>query len=174
MSPVWTACPGCAAPLPTVHMRIDRPLNASPACWRLYGEVTGFELQHPTLVSRFHQLAVDAYGAQHGGEPTPRIYLAYSLVGLDLALERGTHGIGVRGIHQRMGRPDDTWPEFTPPEPAPLTVAHVADAGVRAGSVDGHADAIADWAAAVWQSWAGQHEAIRALTDRVLAQHHRP
>ncbi|HVQ95315.1 MAG TPA: DUF5946 family protein [Mycobacteriales bacterium] len=174
MSPEWTVCPGCAVRLPAVHSELDRPLNASPACRQCNAEVVGFELRHPALIGRFHQLTVDTYGAQHGGAPTGRIYLGYSLVGLDLALERGTAGVEVRDIHQRMGRPDGTWPEFTPPPPAALTVLHVAEAGVRAGSVDGHARAMDEWAAAVWRSWAEQHDAVRALTDRVLAAHYRP
>jgi len=70
----------------------DRKLFASPECWQVYGEVAGFELAHPELVGRFHQLTVDAYGAQHSGGDGRGIRIAYSLVGLHLALDRGLPG----------------------------------------------------------------------------------
>ncbi len=85
-------------------------------------------------------MTVDAYGAQHAGEPTGRIYVAYSLVGLYLALERGWSGIQARDFHGRMGRPAHDWPAFVrPPTTGDVTVADVVAAGARAGSPDGHA-----------------------------------
>jgi hypothetical protein len=70
----------------------------------VHGEVEGFELAHPELAGRFHQLTVDAYGAQHSGGDGRGIRIAYSLVGLHLALERGWSGVAVRTAHHGMGR----------------------------------------------------------------------
>lgn len=166
-----TVCPGCGVRLPVTRWGLDRPVNASAECWHLNGEVVGFEMAHPQLVLGCHQLTVDAYGAQHAGGDTDRIRVAYSLVGLHLAVDRGVPGLEVRAVHQRMGRPDASWPDFPPrADPGPVTILDVAEAGVRAGSVDGHAAAITDWAAAVWQAWADQHAAVAALTDRALAR----
>jgi Family of unknown function (DUF5946) len=137
----------------------------------LHGEVEGFELAHPQLVARFHQLTVDAYGAQHSGGDGRGIRIAYSLVGLHLALDRGWSGVAVRTAHQGMGRPQASWPAFTSPAGVgELTVLDVAEAGARAGSVAGHAEAVQRWAAAVWAAWSPRRAEVAALTDRVVRQ----
>ena len=73
------------------------------------GEVQGFALHHLQLARDLHQLTVDAYAAQHAprevGVEVPPISVAYALVGLHLALDRGLSGIEVRAAHQRMGNP---------------------------------------------------------------------
>jgi Family of unknown function (DUF5946) len=137
----------------------------------VHGEVEGFELAHLDLVGRFHQLTVDAYGAQHSGGDGRGIRIAYSLVGLHLALDRGWSGVKVRTAHQGMGRPQPSWPAFlTPAAGAALTILAVAEAGARADSVSGHADAVQRWAAAVWAAWSPRHAEVVALTDRVVRQ----
>lgn len=170
-----SVCPGCGLTAEVGGIPLDRPMNASPECWATNAELVGFELAHPTLVGRCHQLTVDAYGAQHAGEPTGRIRVAYSLVGLHLALDRGWSGDRVRAFHQGMGRPDVWWPPFSRPvaggEPlGTVTVADVVRAGAAAESVDGHADAIERWAADVWRAWAPQHGDVTALTDRLFVR----
>lgn len=162
-----TECPGCGLRSPEAGIPLDRPLNASAACWGLHAELVGFEFAHVARLGRLHQLTVDAYGAAHAGPPTGRRYLAYSLVGLCLALERGFAGDEVRDVHARMGPPDPTWPTFDPqPAPAGLTVADVVEAGARAGSPEGHEALVRAWAGAVWSSWSDRHAVIRALADR--------
>jgi hypothetical protein len=165
-----TVCPGCGVRLPPTRLVLDRRLNATPECWHLYGEVAGFGLSRPELIVRFQQLTVDSYGAQHAGGESAPIGVAYGLVGLHLALDRGLSGLQVRDAHQRMGRPDGTWPDFDRPAgPRWLTVLQVAEAGVRADSAPGHARAVGDWAASVWRAWAARHGEVAALTDRLLA-----
>lgn len=134
----------------------------------MHGEVAGFELAHPELVGRLHQLTVDTYGAQHSGDGRG-IRIAYSLVGLHLALDREWSGMAVRDAHQRMGRPQPSWPAFpSPADLGQLTVLDVAEGGARAGSVPGHAAAVQRWAAAVWAAWAPRHAEVAELTDRVV------
>jgi hypothetical protein len=168
-----STCPGCGLRLPGGGLPWDRRRNASPECWQLYGEVQGFELNHLELVRDFHQLTVDAYAAQHaprevGGE-VPPISVAYALVGLHLALDRGVPGPEVRAAHQRMGKPDPSWPRLPVPEgTGAMTVFEVAAAGAMVGSVAGHATAVPAWAAAVWRAWATQHATVAALADRLL------
>jgi hypothetical protein len=166
-------CPGCGLQLPASGLRWDRGRNASPECWQLYGEVQGFELNHRELVRDFHQLTVDAYAAQHAsremGGDVPPISVAYALVGLHLALDRRVSGVEVRAAHQRMGKPDPSWPRLPVPEATgAMTVFDVAAAGAMVGSVVGHAEAAQAWAAAVWQAWAAQHATVAALADRLL------
>jgi hypothetical protein len=167
-----TTCPGCGLELPTTSSTWDPHRNASPECWQLYGEVQGFELHHIQLVRDYHQLAVDAYAAQHAWREVrgdiPPISVAYALVGLHLALDRGMSGVGVRAAHQRMGRPDASWPRLLAPEhTGTVTVFDVAAAGAMVNSVASHAEAVRAWAAAVWRAWASQHAAVATLADRL-------
>jgi hypothetical protein len=167
-----TTCPGCGLELPASGWLPDPRRNASPECWRLFGEVQGFELRHLELVRDYHQLAVDTYQAQHAPRDhreIPPIGVAYALVGLHLALDRGLRGVEVRAAHQRMGKPDASWPRLEPPgHTGTVTVFDVAAAGTMVGSVSGHAEAVRRWAAAVWRAWAPRHATVAALTDRLL------
>lgn len=166
----WRACPGCGLRLPAGDWEPAPGLNGSGECWQVNAEVVGFEVAHLELVRRFHQLTVDAYGAQHAGGASSALRVAYSLVGLHLALDHGMPGHEVRGVHQHMGRRDPSWPALHPPdEPGGVTILDVAEAGVMVGSVEGHAAETTRWAEAVWQSWHAQHAAVAALTDRVLS-----
>jgi len=169
----WTICPGCGLELPASGVPPDPRRTASPECWQLFGEVQGFELDHVELVRDCHQLAVDAYQAQHAsreaGGDVPPIGVAYALVGLHLALDRGVPGLEVRNAHQRMGRPDTSWPRLPAPRrTGAVTVFDVAAAGAMVDSVAGHAEAVRGWAVAVWQAWASQQAAVAALADRLL------
>jgi hypothetical protein len=169
----WTTCPGCGLELPATGLPGDARRNTSQECWQLYGEVQGFELNHIELVRDYHQLAVDAYAAQHAPRDNsgdvPPIGVAYALVGLHLALDRGVPGVEARAAHQRMGKPDASWPRLpTPPSTGAVTVFDVAAAGAMADSVAGHAEAVRAWAASVWQAWGSQHTTVAAVADRLL------
>jgi uncharacterized protein DUF5946 len=167
-----SVCPGCGVRLPATGLPVDLRRNSSEECWQLCGEVTGFELNHVVELGRHHQLTVDAYGAQHADRDGSGIRVAYSLVGLFLALERGMHGVDVRQVHQRMGKPGPSWPRFPRPDDiGRLTVLDVAMAGARASSAPGHARAVTEWATSVWQAWSAQHQAVAALADRFAATH---
>jgi hypothetical protein len=168
-----TTCPGCGLELPATGLPADPGRNASPECWRLYGEVQGYELRHLQLVRDLHQLTVDSYAAQHAprhpGGDRPPIGVAYALVGLHLALDRGVPGVEVRAAHQRMGRPHPSWPGLpAPASTGSVTVLDVTMAGAMIDSPSGHAQAVRAWSSAVWQAWAPQHAAVAALADRLL------
>jgi hypothetical protein len=163
-----TSCPGCGLRLPPHDGLSDHRVNASPACLQVYAEVVGFAYQHLTLM-KWHQLTVDVYGGQHGGGKAPPIRLAYSLVGLHLAVDRDLAGDEVRAAHQRMGQPDPSWPAFIPPQdPEWPTVMTVAERGVMVDSVAGHDAAVHGWAEEVWHAWRHQHEDVISLTRRLL------
>jgi hypothetical protein len=70
--------------------------------------------------------------------------VGYSLVGLYAALERGWSGVQVRDLHQRMGKPDRSWPVFVAPSHSgALTIADVA-----------------------WRAWSAQHSAVADFSAR--------
>ena len=143
-------------------------MNASPDCWKLYREVIGFEISHPWLVGRFHQLAVDAYGAQHVGGDTRYFRVAYSLVGLRMSLRCGR-------LASRSATPIGVWGDPTPRGPSSLDLtpsdrsrSSMWPRGAPHRISDGHAAAVQDWAWAVWEAWANEHEAIARLVARLL------
>ena len=75
----------------------------------------------------------------------------------------------VRAAHQRIGKPDASWPRLPAPRSTgAVTVLDVAAAGAMIDSAAGHARAVRAWAAAVWQAWARQHAAVAELADRLL------
>ena len=166
------ACPGCGLRLEQVEqLPVARRLHASPECFLLNGEVTGFTYAYPWLLRQCHQMTVDTYGAQHAGRPGPPIGVAYSLVGLHLALDRGLSGLEVREAHARLGKPDPTWPSLVRPSGfAAATIEDVARAGVWSDSPEGHAAAVPSWARAIWAWWEGSHSDVEQLTERLLGK----
>jgi hypothetical protein len=163
-----TECPGCGLELPAEPAAPTVPLNASKECAAVYAEVSGFEFEHPVML-RYHQLSVDAYGAQHAGDPTTPIRLGYSLAGLWLALEHGFSGDEVRAVHAHMGHAQDWWPTFRPPAPGEwMTVRDVAEQGVRRGSSTGHATATRAWAESVWSAWTAGGPTVTADVEALL------
>jgi len=160
----WVPCPGCGLALPGPDER-HRGLNASAACWALYGEVIGRELAHLGLLGGLHQLTVDAYEAQHAGGRARALSVAFGLVGLHLALEEGATGTEVRDAHAYLGRRHRGWPAFDPPlEPAAITVFDIA----AADSPEEHAELVRRWATAVWETWRPVHGAVRRLVEERL------
>jgi hypothetical protein len=136
-------------------------------CSEALNELSAYTLTR--LDSGFiHQHVVDAYGAQHGGfqgsvrkAPTrSHIGVAFSLLGLYLACEKGYTGRQVQLAHIALGR----WrKQYAQPEGSParaaLTVVDVMkiEPGVERDQM------LKRWAAAVWEAWAPAHEWTRAL-----------
>ena len=151
--------------LPVSDWPLGRRVNASSACWHLCTEVMGHEAQHLPALGRFHQLTVDAYGAQHAGVPAPPISTAFALVGLHLALEKGWSGTAIRAAHQALAARHRAWPPFAmPTERGRLTIAHVA----ASTTPDEHAGRVQAWAASVWEAWSSEHDAVRSWADAAL------
>jgi hypothetical protein len=143
-----------------------RRANASPACWHLHTQVLSYEAEHLARLGRYHQLTVDAYGAQHPGAPSPPISTAFGLVGLYLALEHDWSGTAVRAAHQFLAQRHSTWPAFRRRADGPfLTVADVAGATTP----DDHASRVQAWARSVWSSWAPEHAHVGSWAEAVLS-----
>ena len=170
-----TPCPGCGIVLPDGPPAEPARLHATPACEAVLNEILGYEFQHPVML-RYHQLTVDAYGAQHAGGAAPQLRVAAGLVGLWLALEHGFSAEDVRAVHRRMGHPTPAWPVFEPPLPPQrwLTVLDVAEAGVRQHSDGGHARATGQWAESVWTVWLahvpGVDDAVEAMLRSIFVE----
>jgi hypothetical protein len=163
MTDAMVSCPGCGLLLPDEGAAPDQRYNASGACRALYATLTAATLAD--LGADFiHQLAVDAYAAQHVGAAARPIGPAFALVGLYLACERGFDGRQVQRAHTLMARRSRTWPRFAPPAtPTWLTVQDVLEA-----PDDRRRAALRAWGASVWAAWHDQHEQIGALAATTL------
>jgi hypothetical protein len=144
---------------------VDARYNASAECWQLYGELTAYTVTRG-YDEFIHQLAVDAYGAQHVSVHTRPIGVAFALIGLNLVCEKGSSGRTVQHMHMLLARRSKDWPRFTPP-------AHVGDvtiADVMLAPAGDERDAmLRRWCQSVWDAWSDEHARVRELLERVMA-----
>ncbi len=157
-------CPGCGLRAPDRGLEADPRYNASGECYALYSELSAYSLSRG--YERFiHQHVADAYGLQHGVDRPSNIGVAFTLIGLYLALERGFSGRDVQRAHMRLARLRKRWPACErPSEFARMNVDDV----MRAAPGDDRDDAILHWAAAVWETWRSSHAQTRELCRELL------
>lgn len=157
-------CRGCGLQLPDCGDSPDADSDASGECRRLFGELQAYTLGRgdPAFI---HQHVVDAYAAQHTSGTSPNLRTAFALVGLYLALEKGSTGRNVQRMHMKLARIKREWPQFTPPvESADVTVRDVMQAAPGAK----RDEMIIKWATAVWASWRHAHDWARQTCDDLL------
>lgn len=120
---------------------------------REYGDYTRY--------APIHRLTVDAYAAQHPGEPSPQAIgsVVAHLIRLYLILERGLPperaNAAMRWTTPR--KREFAWPE-PPPSTGEVTVLDV----LRAGEPGEHIRRVREWARSVWEAWSPRHETIRS------------
>ena len=164
-----TICPGCGLVFPKTDADPPDRFNASGKCWQCFSDLSCYTVAKQDA-EFIHQHAVDAYEAQHAGRETKNITVAFGLIGLYLALEKGYTSREVQRAHMRIARLRKDWPRLEPPEkPAPVTVMDVLQApdGPEKDAMIRH------WMAAVWASWADRQEWVREATDELLNHHRR-
>jgi hypothetical protein len=164
-----TLCPGCGLCLPDHHWDPPNRFNASGECWQRFSDLSCSTVTRQDA-EFIHQHAVDAYAAQHSGGTTRNITVAFGLIGLYLALEKGYTGRQVQLAHMHIARIQKNWPHMEPPvKPAGITVMDVPGAGT-----DAEKDAmIRRWMVAVWASWEDRKEWVRETTVRITDQSQR-
>ncbi len=160
---VCVVCPGCGLRLPCADDGVTNPrVNASAECQRLCHELSLYTLSlgDPFFI---HQVAVDAYAAQHAGPPSKPMTVAFALIGLYLLLERGYSGKAVQRAHMHLASRSKQWPSFDPPaHRGSVTVAEVL---CKAPGSE-RDTAIMQWATSVWTAWEQAHPAVRTLIDQ--------
>ena len=151
-------CPGCGVQLQSKSSALDDGANASQACRDLYNTLAYYTL---SLGDSYfiHQLAVDAYGAQHYGPQVKPISITFALVGLYLVKERGYTGRQVQRVHMALAKKSKVWPDWAAPkEKAALTVLDVIQVPDERKQ-----EMIKKWHASVWDMWKSEKETIAAL-----------
>lgn len=157
-----TSCHGCGLVL--ADRGVEARMNASAACWDLYGELSAYTLQRGR--DFIHQHGVDAYQAQHAVASASGIGVAFSLIGLCMAIERGATGLQVQRAHMHLAKTRREWPRFEPPRRrAGLTVRDV----LNAGPGDARDTTLIAWCASVWEIWEHAHVWTRRACDELLA-----
>jgi hypothetical protein len=152
-SAVITQCSGCSVCLKAKGLVLPSRFNASSACWSVYGELSEYNYAR-ALPTFLHQLAVDAYGAQHAGELSRPITTAFAIIGMYLVHVKGFDGRQVQATHSHIGKRQHEWPNFLRPASVrAVTVQDVmsAEPGVKR---DAH---IREWSGSVWTAWQSQH-----------------
>ena len=160
-------CPGCGVLLPETGGPTHRYIGASPGCWAAFGRISEKEYGD-FRYARVHGLTVDAYWAQHPGEPIPQAIrsVAVHLVGLCLQMERGLRPDELYAVHKRIsslakeGRKDIVWLD-PPASPGETTILYVLDAR----GPDEHAERVRAWARSVWEAWSPHHETVRRWAE---------
>jgi uncharacterized protein DUF5946 len=135
-------------------------IGASPACWRLYGQVSTIAWGRADDLP-LDRLVVDAYGAQHPGKRQVRAVqsVAVHLMGLCAVLERGLEPRVVPTRDRRQARRtlDLRW--LDPPRPiGTLTVR----GPLCARGAEEHAVSVEAWARDVWAAWEPHHGTVRS------------
>ena len=120
-----TTCPGCGLVLSDRYFDSPDRFNASGECRQIFSDLTCYTVSKRDA-EFIHQHAVDAYEAQHAGGQTRNITVAFGLIGLYLALEKGYTGKQVQQAHMRIAKIRRDWPRLEPPaRPAGITVLDV-------------------------------------------------
>ncbi|MBS1718242.1 MAG: hypothetical protein JSS72_10980 [Armatimonadetes bacterium] len=109
-----------------------------------------------------HQLAVDAYSAQHLRENATPITKLFPLMGLFMVCEQGATGLEVQMAHKRKAGDVDrkNWPN-PPIHPSPFLM-NVGDVLRETEGLD-RDRAIHKWVVSTWASYAYIHDIIRAF-----------
>jgi hypothetical protein len=161
-----TTCPGCGRLLPDLQLDPPDRVNTSGKCWQRFSD-----LSCNTVTLRdtkfIHQHAVDAYEAQHAGGTTRNITVAFGLIGLCLALEKGYTGKQVQQVHMRIAKSRRDWPRLElPARPARLTVLDVLNMpdGTKKDAM------IREWMEAVWESWVDHQMWVRQTTEGLIGR----
>jgi hypothetical protein len=161
-------CSGCGALVPDVSGPTHRYVPSAPGCWKVFGEVQADEMQrfgYPPA----HRLVVDAYMAQHPGvgvDRRDRQSVFTHLVALCAVLERSVPPNSATQMLGQVVRSRADFPVLARAhDSGALTVLHMRGAE----DLDDYSARAREWADAVWQSWAEQHEMIRAALAETAA-----
>jgi hypothetical protein len=134
------ACPGCGGLFPDVSGPVHRYMESLPGCWAAYGRVLA-RAYSTTSLADVHRLSVDAYAAQHPGQPSPQSMksVGVHLVHLCLTVERGFDVREANRIMVAISKVKGRFSWLEPPASlGPVTVAHVA----AVEGVEGHRAAV--------------------------------
>lgn len=141
-----------------------RYLASSAGCWARYGEVLAREYGNAAL-THIHALSVDAYAAQHPGEPGPQTIQSLNahLASLLAHLRHHEPLERLADVRRRVVALRDLEWMTPPPLEHTVTINHVWSARTE----DAHVAAVRRWASAALAHWRDHHDRIAALLARI-------
>lgn len=126
----------------------------------LFHELGYYTLAHPDPHYFIHQLAVDAFTAQHADEHTKAVAITFALAGLYLVVEKGYSGKEAQLAHMAMAKKKTEWPVFElPTERGSITIKDVLAHEPGAG----RDEMIRAWCREVWRCYASQRAKLLPL-----------
>lgn len=153
-------CPGCGLEGPVEHAPTHAYMEASPYCWRLYGEILAREYNHPAYMA-VHQKTVDAYAVQHPGSGDRRAVqsLNLHLVSLCLQIEERARPASARQAMKTLAGRVRFERLKAPANPNWMRV----DRALQAGDAVDHRKLVENWALSAWVGWHHVHPVIREM-----------
>ena len=151
-------CPGCSGLFPDIEGPAHRYMASSAGCWAAFGEVLAREYSDRAYF-QIHRLTVDAYAAQHPGQPSPQSIksVGVHLIRLYLLLECGLEMEQANRAMLIINREKENFIWLDPPSlPASINVSDI----YQAKTVEQHRQLVREWALDVWNSWSAHHETI--------------
>ncbi|MBE2199241.1 MAG: hypothetical protein IAE79_11575 [Anaerolinea sp.] len=166
-------CPGCGALFPPQTGAMHQYIGASTACWGLYSALLNGG-EPPLAPGQFNALLVDAYAAQHPGQPSPQAIqsVAVHLLTLYGVLVRGLppqRALWVRqqAVSTKHGGKDGRYSWLTPPD---LTQTIAIAAIVAQPTPAARTALVEQYVRVVWQVWAGYEGVVGAWYGRYVAR----
>lgn len=157
-----TICSGCGVSLPSKSLATNEGYNASGECQEHYNTLCGLSFSYfdPSFT---HQLAVDAYTAQHAFDESKPIGIVFALIGLCLVNKHDFTGRQVQRFHMNIQK--QKWPKLTPPSlKSDITIADIS--GIS--DENQRNTMIKKWALEVWETWEIHHDYIITLVDSLF------
>src|SRR5437764_1070524 len=119
----------CKGDFDAIEGPVHEYMESTPGCWSAYSKVLAVEYENYQVLHDVHRLTVDAYAAQHPGQPSRKSMQSVwgHLVAMYFYLERGLDGEKTRLQLKRFveSGPELFW--LPPPDFAgSLNVGHVA------------------------------------------------
>ena len=161
-------CPGCGGMFADFDGPTHPYIDASPACWKIYGDVLAKEFNNPEYF-KAHRLTVDAYSVQHPGSPGARSSQSVNvhLVALYLILEQQLKSEFVTKIIGKLIQlRDRKFDWLSPPKyMGEINVLHMA----QADTAEEHISRVREWGLSAFNSWKEHHNIIKMLANLALS-----
>lgn len=160
-----TPCPDCGGLFEETDMAPHPYMGGSPGCWAVFNEVLAREFQDAGYFAA-HRMMVDAYAAQHPGDPRNRRAVQsvnIHLAALYLIFEENRADIVPKTLKALATNHKDIFRPLEKPQTFDVTVEDVVDAKDAAE----HCALVRKWAENVWRANAAHHEWARRLAKLV-------
>ncbi|MCB0197293.1 MAG: hypothetical protein KDJ65_35425 [Anaerolineae bacterium] len=159
------ACPGCGVHLPKSDGPTHRYIGASAGCWAMFSALVNAG-EPPLAPAPTNTLLVDAYAAQHPGQPSPQAIqsVAVHLITLYGVLIKGVavdNAVWLRqqALHPGKTGKKDRFEWLSPPNLfETITVADI----VKQTTPSARTEQAAHYVMSVWDAWSKPHEAVIA------------